>query len=130
MTDKLHAWLTPGTITSLVSTILIVGSFVGVTNYRAERQDRDWESFQSSIQSQISEWKRTTDARIDKIDQRLDKMSNENLDNVRLQARFEALEKDLNRMTMDIRELNGKTQAQWDSLSSRIARSEARQQPN
>lgn len=129
MTDKLHTWLTPGTITSLVSTILIVGSFVGVTNYRAERQDKDWGDFQSSIQSQISEWKRTTDARIDKIDQRLDKMSNENLDNVRLQARFEALEKDLNRMTMDIRELNGKTQAQWDSLSSRIAKSEARQ-PN
>lgn len=126
---KLHTWLTPGTITSLISTILIVGSFVGVTNYRADRQDKDWDEFRTAIHAQISELKRTTDVRIDKIDQRLDKMSNENLDNVRLQTRFEALEEDLNRLTMDIRELNGKTQAQWDNLSSRIARSEARQ-PN
>src|SRR5688572_27789108 len=124
--EKLQSWLTPGTITSLVSTILIVGSFVGVTNYRADRQDKDWDEFRSAIHSQISDLKRTTDERIDKIDKRLDNMSNDNLNNVRLQARFESLEKDLNRLTMDIRELNGKTQAQWDSLSSRMARSEAR----
>ena len=120
--SKLHSWFTPGTVTSLVSTILIVGSFVGVTNYRASRQDKDWDEFRSAIHAQISELKRTTDERIDKIDKRLDNMSSDNLNNIRLQARFESLEKELSRVSQENSTLSQIQQARWDSLTTRLAK--------
>lgn len=124
MPSTVKDWLTPGTITSLISTVFVIGTFVGVTNYRASRQDDDWKEFRKGITEQLAEYKRGTDAKIDKIESRIDEMSRGNLENIKLQARFDALEKELSRINQENRDLNGKVQAQWDSLTTRLARVE------
>lgn len=98
----------------------MIGSFVGVSKYRAEASDKRLDQFETRIEKQLARY----DTRMDGFERKIDNMSKENLENVRLQARFEALEKDLNRAMLDNRELNGKVQAQWDALQARLGRME------
>jgi len=72
MTAKLSAWLNPGTIIAIVSSLvtgaMAIGGFAAVSNYRAIQMDKQFETFAK----QIEDIKTDTSRKFDKLETRLD----------------------------------------------------------
>lgn len=109
--DKLHAawraWLAPGIVIALVSSILSITGSYTVNNYRL---------------SQLENTANQTNDRIDKIWQRIDQMSQSGIDLARTQEQMRALSSQISEMKSEFREQSGRNDARYDNLSTRLAR--------
>lgn len=110
MTDKLSGWLNSGTIVTLVSTAIAIGSFVGVSNYRAAAQEEQIKAFRKDIGEQLREFKSDTGDRFAKIEGRLTQTDADGRETARLEEQNRQLQYQLTSLKDDLRVIGIQTQ--------------------
>jgi septal ring factor EnvC (AmiA/AmiB activator) len=111
-------WIAPG----ILITVLTLGTnFVSdwaVERYRGDGVERTLEELKVELKKQND----STNRRIDGLDDRLREMAKGASDTARLQEANRTLESRIAEMRGDIKEIEGRGQARFENLSTRLAR--------
>lgn len=104
-------WIVPGILISLVSALLSVGGSYAVNNYRI-----------GEAENKIADNQAKTEKRIDKLQDQIERIGQGGIEMARLQEQNRALVQQINKIEDQMREIDGKTDARYDNLSTRLAR--------
>lgn len=115
---SIKEWMVPGVIIALISSTLSVGGSYAVNNYRLDKA----EETSSDLKRLILDSQRTTNERFDRIWNRLDAMGQSSVDMARLQEQNRVLAQQMIDLRGELKEINGKNDARYDNISTRLAR--------
>lgn len=111
-------WIAPGILLSLLTIGVNFASAWAVDRYRSDKI----EEAVKDLRSEVIRQNESTTKRMDQLDNRLQEMAKGANDTARLQAENRALDKRLDEFRADLKELEGRGQARYENLSTRLAR--------
>lgn len=111
-------WVAPGIVIALLSGAASVVGSLAVNEYRTNENEESIDE----VKALIKESAKSLNERVDAMDRRLDEMSKGATDTARLEEQNRALAQQLAELKSDFREQNGKNDARYDNLSTRLAR--------
>jgi chromosome segregation ATPase len=111
-------WIAPGLLLTLMTIGVNVASSWAVDRYRGDRAEETLRELRDELRQQNT----SISKRIDQLDDRLSEMAKGATDTARLQEANRILEARLLETRADMKELEGRGQARYENLSTRLAR--------
>jgi predicted RNase H-like nuclease (RuvC/YqgF family) len=115
-------WVAPGILITLVTLGANFVSDWAVERYRGNAVEISLDELKADLKRQNE----STNRRIDGIDTRLQEMAKGASDTARLQEANRNLEARIAELDRDLREIEGRGQARYENLSTRLARAESK----
>lgn len=114
----LKEWMVPGVVIAFVSGAVSFGGSWAVSQYRTDRNEQSIAEVKTLIRDSV----RDLNSRVDGMDKRLNEMSRGAVDTARLEEQNKALSRQIAELKDELRDVEGKSDARYDNLSTRLAR--------
>lgn len=111
-------WIAPGILLSLLTVGVNFASAWAVDRYRSDKMEEAIKDLRDEVKRQNE----STSQKMDKLENKLQEMAKGANDTARLQESNRTLEARLGELRGDLKELEGRGQARYENLSTRLAR--------
>lgn len=111
-------WIAPGVLLSLLTIGTNFASAWAVGRYRDDKIEEAFKDLRDDMRRQNE----NTSKRMDQLDSRLQEMAKGANDTARLQEANRTLESRLSELRDDLKEIEGRGQARYENVSTRLAR--------